>query len=236
KADGSGTANPTLTNCIISGNSTVGRHSLGSGMYIFNGNPTLTNCTITGNSKDARGGGDGMFLYNSYPTITNCIVWGNGANLQVDGFKLQQHSSPVITYSNIQGGWDGVGNIDKDPFFVSGVHRDDIPTSAGNFRLFNSSPAIDTGDPGTVAEGALVTDIEGEDRIQDGRIDMGAYEGGKVIPHYFVNHEADPSGDGSDWGQAFQHLNDALPLSFISKIWVAAGTYYPDEGLNASND
>jgi hypothetical protein len=47
--------------------------------------------------------------------------------------------------------------------------------------------------------------------------------------------------DGSSWANAFSNLQDALKLveatSFCSAdIWVAAGTYYPDEGVGYVND
>jgi hypothetical protein len=47
--------------------------------------------------------------------------------------------------------------------------------------------------------------------------------------------------DGSSWENAFSNLQDALklvePTSFCSaEIWVAAGTYYPDEGVGYINN
>ncbi|MBK9925984.1 MAG: hypothetical protein IPP66_11930 [Anaerolineales bacterium] len=43
--------------------------------------------------------------------------------------------------------------------------------------------------------------------------------------------------DGCSWGTAFSKLQDALAISVAGdEIWVAAGTYYPDEGTGQSND
>ena len=44
--------------------------------------------------------------------------------------------------------------------------------------------------------------------------------------------------DGSSWANAFKTLQDALvnTTGCITQIWVAAGTYYPDEGGNEVNN
>ncbi len=46
---------------------------------------------------------------------------------------------PVITYSDVQGGWVGAGNIDIDPAFVK--------ENWGDYRLLWGSPCIDAGHP-----------------------------------------------------------------------------------------
>ena len=46
---------------------------------------------------------------------------------------------PVVTYSNIVGGYPGEGNTEADPLFVDPEN--------GDFRIQRSSPCIDTGDP-----------------------------------------------------------------------------------------
>jgi hypothetical protein len=43
-------------------------------------------------------------------TLNHCIVWGNSSD-QID-------SSANVSYSNIQGGFPGEGNVDVDPYFV----------------------------------------------------------------------------------------------------------------------
>ena len=45
------------------------------------------------------------------------------------------------------------------------------------------------------------------------------------------------SPDGCSWGTAFTNLQDALVLASTGdQIWVASGTYYPDEGVGQTND
>jgi len=61
----------------------------------------------------------------------------------------------------------GEGNFfDDDPLFVNEGARD--------YHLSGSSPCIDTGDPGGTYTGQ--TDIDGEDRVMDDRVDVGADE------------------------------------------------------------
>jgi hypothetical protein len=60
--------------------------------------------------------------------VTNCILWGDSPN------EFSATSTPTVTYSIIQAGWPGTGNIDADPLFID----PDLRLSAG-------SPAIDAG-------------------------------------------------------------------------------------------
>ena len=99
---------PILNNCIFSGNLAKG----GGGMLNNEkGNSVLTNCTFNGNS--ANKGGAIFNNVQSNPVLTNCILWGDTP--EEIGLHL---STPVITYSSVQGGWPGLGNIDADPRFV----------------------------------------------------------------------------------------------------------------------
>jgi len=108
---------PSLTNCTFSGNlATI----WGGGMYnVLNGNPILTNCNFIGNSSDRTG--DGIFNYESNTILTNCILRNGGNEIWND-----DNSMIMITYSNIQGGWPGLGNIDKDPLFAKPGYWIDI--------------------------------------------------------------------------------------------------------------
>jgi len=138
-ADGAGlychNANPTLIANLILRNSVSGStvHS-GGGIYCENSNPYIVNCTIVGNSAWNYGGGI-YCAQQSNPTLLNCILWGNTPQQ----IYLYQGSGIQATYSDIQGGWTGVGNITEYPIFV------DITWS--DYRLQWGSPCIDAGDP-----------------------------------------------------------------------------------------
>ena len=121
----------TVTNCTFSGNSSG---TTGGGMRNYFSSPTVSNCTFSGNSAAEAGGG----MYNSSssdPTLNNCILWGD----LPDEIDNDTTSTPNVTYSDVEGGWSGEGNIDADPMFVLAEMSD--------YRLLWGSPCIDTGDP-----------------------------------------------------------------------------------------
>ncbi len=54
---------------------------------------------------------------------------------------------------------------------------------------------------------------------------------------YYVDADANGNDDGSSWTDAFNYLQDALDdVSSGDEIWVAEGTYYPDEGDSVTGD
>lgn len=163
--DGGGMSNcggssPTITGCTFSGNST--NHS-GGGMRNSGSSPTVTNCTFSGNSASAGGGISN--LYSSITTLINCIFWGNTA---VNGPQIYNvySSTSIVTYSCIQDGYSGTGNIDADPLFVD-AGNDDV-------HLKSYSPCIDAGDPAGDYSGQ--TDMDGLQRVRYDFVDMGVYE------------------------------------------------------------
>jgi|LGVF01.1.fsa_nt_gb parallel beta-helix repeat protein len=146
---------PTITNCTIT-NNTCG--DSGAGIYASSCSPIITNCTISSNSATSSGGA--IRCYSS-PTVVNSVLWGNSPDEISGGGPI------VITYSDIEGGWAGTGNIDTDPLFVSG----------GDYHLTGGSPCIDVGTDDTVTYPTLPTDdIDSNIRpIGDG-YDMGSDE------------------------------------------------------------
>lgn len=53
----------------------------------------------------------------------------------------------------------------------------------------------------------------------------------------YVNRYSGGANDGSSWSNAFNKLQDALDAATSGdQIWVSWGVYYPDEGLNQTND
>ncbi|MHC4458180.1 MAG: right-handed parallel beta-helix repeat-containing protein, partial [Planctomycetota bacterium] len=105
-------SNPTFTNCIFTGNSA--NYGGGGMSNHWDSNPIVTNCTFTGNSANGEWAlGGGIYCWNSSPTITNCILWGDMPE-EIEVYR----GSPVVTYSDVQGGWPGEGNIDEDPYFA----------------------------------------------------------------------------------------------------------------------
>ncbi|MBP6680182.1 MAG: hypothetical protein KA166_03260, partial [Saprospiraceae bacterium] len=56
----------------------------------------------------------------------------------------------------------------------------------------------------------------------------------------YVKKDATGNNDGSSWSNAYTNLQDALltgcACGGTTQIWVAAGTYYPDEGTGQTNN
>jgi parallel beta-helix repeat protein len=130
-------------------------------------------------------------------SLINCILWNSGSTIWIyDG------STVNISYSNIQGGWLGEGNIDADPLFVDPEGPDNVPgTEDDNLRLAPSSPCVDAGDPGYVP-GPNEIDLDGNPRIVGDVIDMGAYEFHGTI---YVDDDAP-----DDPGQGDRKVSDLL--------------------------
>ena len=122
----------TITNSMFTGN----RAGNAAGALTNNVSSTLriTNGTFAGNSATTGGG---IFISGATTTtITNSVVWGNSGNTL---------TGATITYSVIEGGFAGTGNLNVDPLFVSPLAFTSAPTIAGNYRLQDSSPAVDAG-------------------------------------------------------------------------------------------
>jgi len=166
-------SSPKLINCTFIGNSA----NDGGGMYTYSSNPTVANCTFTDNSADQYGGG--MFS-DSSTTLTNCILWGNTAPT-----GAQIYDTATVTFSDIQGGCAGTGNINADPLFVD---------ANDNLLLSPGLPCIDKGNNTDVPPD--IADLDGDSdtteptpldldyrpRFLDGDfndtviVDMGAFE------------------------------------------------------------
>ena len=163
---GGGAFAGTLNRCILyrnlasdAGGGAYGamlRHCVGaSNEATFGGGTysgTLDNCTLAGNFGYDTGGG----AYGG--TLRNCIVYYNAA------YTSNDHYLAALTYccTPTPG---GPGNITNAPQFV------DSPE--GNYRLLSVSACIDRG-ANAYAPGA--TDLAGNPRILNGRVDIGAYE------------------------------------------------------------
>ncbi|MEW6746578.1 MAG: right-handed parallel beta-helix repeat-containing protein [Planctomycetota bacterium] len=149
-----------LANCQI--NSNVA-DSAGGGLHaIMRSNLSLINCTIADNSAGGSGGGIYCTGLNTSADLANGVLWGN----RPQQIREQSGATVTVTYSDIEGGWPGEGNIDVDPLFLA-------PPS-GDYHLTAPSPCRGAGDP--AAPGLPADDFEGDERTPDGLVDMGADE------------------------------------------------------------
>jgi parallel beta-helix repeat protein len=152
-----GYSSPTLSNCTFSRNSAL----FGSGFYCGDhSSPGLINCTISGNSA-----GNTAAVYCSYstPTVTNCILKNRGIEIVISA----PDGTPKVSYSDVDEGYPGDGNIDQDPLFVDEVH--------GDYHLQPTSPCLDAGTGPALNGNVPTTDIDGDPRSGNA-CDMGVDE------------------------------------------------------------
>jgi hypothetical protein len=134
--------------------------------WTMNGQVTLRNSTLAGNTAAA-------LVRAQNITMVNCIAWGNTVTSVFEG------GAPVVTYSVVQGGVAGAGNLNTDPLFLN--------PPGGAYSLRPGSPAIDAANNNAVPAG-VTTDLAGNPRFFDDPatpdtgvgtppiVDMGAFE------------------------------------------------------------
>jgi PKD repeat protein len=154
----------TLTNVVFSGNSALGDEGMGGGMNNL-GNATLTNVTFNGNSAAF---GPAIYVSDEpgSTVVQNSILWGNTGTTEEPEIWGSDEGA-AVTYSDVQGGWTGEGNIDAEPSFVD--------AASGDLHLQAGSPAVDSGNQ-TLLPAGIITDLDGNTRVVGADVDMGAYE------------------------------------------------------------
>ena len=108
----------------------------GGGAFETHSDVTFTYCTFVGNDAGSMGSVGRSQDTGATATLVGCIAWGNAGGA---AFVETLDGVVVATYSDIEGGWAGTGNINADPLFVD-AGNDDYSLGAG-------SPCIDAGDP-----------------------------------------------------------------------------------------
>jgi hypothetical protein len=132
----------------------------GGGINIIESDLNIVNSTISDNTAITDAGG--MLLNNSSlhsANVLNSIFWNNLPLEISTGNEL-----PEITYSDIEGGFEGEGNIDANPLF-SNPDEEDYTLQWNDYPAgdFTKSPCIDGGNP------SLASDPDGTTN------DMGAF-------------------------------------------------------------
>ncbi|MBA7692164.1 hypothetical protein ES703_100722 [subsurface metagenome] len=192
-------SSPIISNCLITGN-TAGTYGGGILIFFSSPSPTVTNCTLTGNSATDGGG---VHNWSSSPTITNSIIYGNTATGNGPNIFDLSSTPSVVTYSCVGGGYSGTGNINDNPLFVN--------PGGGDYRLQSGSPCIDAGNNN--APGILEFDLDGNLRIANGRVDMGAYEATAVIDTIPVEIDIKP---GSDPNSINPDSKGVIPVAILT--------------------
>lgn len=223
-------AAPQIYNNVIAANAAL----KGGGICIINsirtdlGVAEIINNTLTSNQ------GGGVYWSNTTPTIINNLIAYNSIGLYqyvtgITGYVIRanclfgnQIHNESTDYSGLPTLTGMDGNISVDPLLVD--YR------FGKLNLQPGSPCIDAGllsaaDPSWM-------DMDGQDRIQGGGVDIGAdesdgtlWDGGRIVVR--VKPGGSDSFDGQSWATAKQTVTAAIAAVQNSggEIWVAAGTY-----------
>ncbi|HDL19793.1 MAG TPA: PKD domain-containing protein, partial [Nitrospirae bacterium] len=140
---------------------------------------TLTNNTITGNSANIHGGGIRFWVDSGVADLYNNIIWGNNASTGGDMYVI---NGSVNVFNNdfdpskVSGNpiTSEGGNVDVDPVFVDPAGKD--------YHISPASPLLNAGD--NLAPNLPTTDIDGDPRIIDGIVDIGADETNPVTSDF----------------------------------------------------
>ena len=172
-----------LNNCMIDSNFvsvTSGYYgtSRGGGIYsngiLFFYNSIISYNSVSGSVSSLSRGGSGIYCsisdfnnstvaYNYYEgirvasdsaTVQNSIIWGNDLS-QISG-------TAHVTFSDVQGGFPGIGNINFNPVF----------NSSDSLIIVPGSLCIDAGDPNST-----YNDVCFPPSLGTNRNDMGAHGG-----------------------------------------------------------
>lgn len=215
------------------------------GVKLTGDNATVINSTVTRNTGS---GIDGLGK-----TVANTVVWGN-SRLSTDG---QEPAFNHCSYpeANADGQPDSDGNIyldtrnneEQGPHFDSPSPKTGFDTDYDvllqlyplwTWVPLEGSNLIDKGDNGRYNNNGTTssygdTDLDGNTRINNGTIDIGAFEFQPVSASRIRYVKQDGTGDGTSWDNAsgdLQAMIDRLAESGNGQrgeVWVAAGEYEP---------
>ena len=205
-----------ITNCYV-----VGNYESGGLAFDSQAEVTIGNCTIYGNTGEP--------YYYPQPagvsvgwrceaSVKNTVIWANYP-MQVYVEEPVQGAGVSVTYCDVQGGYEGTGNINADPML----------TPDGHLRM--GSPCIGGGQ----RRGTFPSyDIDGDPRIRQAGSHIGCDQyiddDGDRLPNwwefkYFGDNtlaapDDDPDGDG--------HTNVTEYELYASDPGVPAAVYYVD--------
>lgn len=201
RGNGGAMLNLESTVSIVNSSFVGNRTGRGSGGAFANARSEVevVNSVLTDNEAGAVAGGS--INFGSDVDLTNTIVWGNRAHnhplqlvtwdnsdVAVGASVVESSGGSGIHYWDPRLGRDTDGNVERAPRFLRppspgadgqwGTADDDF----GDLRLDDASPALDAGRNGALDFDLdlsldVLTDQLGQERVQNGQVDIGAVEG-----------------------------------------------------------
>ena len=231
----------TVVNCAVFNNEN-------GGIYLDNSAAKIINSTITRNTASGIDG--------TGHEVRNTVIWGN-STLSSDTHRPAFNHCAYPEANPGSGDADGnvylaaKNNEENGPHFSSpslktGFDTDFTLSASNRYPLWTwepieATPLVDAGDNQAYDEaGYGNVDLNGDPRVQSGKIDIGAFEYQPVSTSRirYVKEQATGRGDGSDWDNAsgdlqrmIDELADNNPQGLPGEVWVAAGTYEPQSQL-----
>jgi hypothetical protein len=147
-----------VDNCVFVGNTSTGSGGGGALWMGSGGNTRVRHCTIVGNASTVNAVGGVLVSGAAATTIANCILWDNAGPGGAQGTANQVNAAANVTYSIVEGGFAGTGNLGADPALADVAGGDYAPTAG--------SPAIDAGDNASLEPGVTL-DFAGQPRLAD---------------------------------------------------------------------
>jgi Right handed beta helix region len=152
------TTGAVVNNCVFQDNVATGTGG-GGGLWIGSGgNARVRNCTIMDNESTTNAVA-GLRIQNAAnASVANCILWGNTGPAGAQGADNQVNAAANVTFSIVQGGFLGTGNLDQDP------NLSDL--GGGVLKPTPSSPGTDAGSNAEAQPGTTL-DFAQQPRFED---------------------------------------------------------------------
>lgn len=196
----------------------------GGAVYCLNATVNVYNNTVVANT--AGGNGGALYVDGGVVTAVNNIFGYNAPGIcRVNGTvvlrKNDVYGNLVYAYLGVAA---GAGDISTDPQLAGPVSRD--------LHIQPTSPCKDTGDNSVVSAGDK--DMDGQARIQNGTVDIGADESDGTVyniptPVVYVIPAADGGDDtnnGSSWATAKATVQAGINAAAGGgDVWVKTGQY-----------
>jgi hypothetical protein len=155
-------------------------NSFGGGVYLSGSSPKITNNTIAMNKSTAATYGGGVYATNSTPILKNNIIYFNedSQNNQLGVDNVFPISGLSLTYSCIQGGYSGSGNLSTNPRlkFPAAFAGIGIELKNVDYSLRENSPCFNIGTSNLIGLDIPILDLGGNSRVHSTTIDLGCYE------------------------------------------------------------